>query len=313
MVLTRTQRRAATAKYGSDQNEDVVPSLDLSPAPEQEAVLRDVETPAKPLMRKSSSLQALNDAARLVRTESWRHIQRQIELAATGACMRACVRAVLFILDLPIFLRRSARDALQPRLRQATTPSTSSSTFSWPSRPSSTWCASTLPPPPDHRSHMGPLHGDETDAGPAAHPSQAVTATYASYDNYPLAALFAVISVLSLFADSVAPKNRLVNSLDRIFASLGFILSPARGSRRPAHSPRESDACSELRPRQAEDSGHAVRAQPPVFTDAGDAGARRGLAPSTSDVMGAPSAFCPAPGRHASEVVVSPAQTAPTA
>lgn len=70
MVLTRSQRRAAQEKFISDDDT----AVDNAPAAVE-----------PPVLRSSSSLAKLADAAHLVRSHSWRHIERHIELAASGA------------------------------------------------------------------------------------------------------------------------------------------------------------------------------------------------------------------------------------
>lgn len=63
---------------------------------------------------------------------------------------------------------------------------------------------------------------------PCPYPPQFVSATNYLYGKLSFAALYVVITILSVLADSVCPRNALVNSLDRIFATLGTILSPVR-------------------------------------------------------------------------------------
>lgn len=138
MVLTRTMRRKAEEQYGVDNNIDAVLSA-LSPAAyaleRPGAAVEPVSGNSKPtLLRKSSSLQAITETARLVRSESWRHIERQLELAASGTeadrpgGLGNVKAARRFLLDATLFLRS-----------QANTLWTSSSPGWWPSRPSSIW------------------------------------------------------------------------------------------------------------------------------------------------------------------------------
>jgi hypothetical protein len=55
-----------------------------------------------------------------------------------------------------------------------------------------------------------------------------VAHTYFAY-SWPLCgALFCVITVCSLFADSVAPSSKWVTTADRVFATLGTLVSPVR-------------------------------------------------------------------------------------
>lgn len=115
---------------------------------------------------------------------------------------------------------------------------------------------------------------------------QAVTASYASHGNYALAALFTSISVLSLFADSVAPKNKLVNSLDRVVASLGFIFSPVRPRSTPFCG---GGGCAAVRYLTKFVLNKVVLLST-VAAALGYDRARRGVAASPRDGLGAPSA-----------------------
>lgn len=63
---------------------------------------------------------------------------------------------------------------------------------------------------------------------PCAPSSQFVAHAYLGYGWFRCSALFAVVTVCSLFADSVAPQNKWVTSADRVFATAGTIVSPVR-------------------------------------------------------------------------------------
>lgn len=56
--------------------------------------------------------------------------------------------------------------------------------------------------------------------------AQLVSYTYAIHGWWRCCALFVVVTVCSLLADSVMPQSKLVTSADRVFATAGTIVSP---------------------------------------------------------------------------------------
>lgn len=50
--------------------------------------------------------------------------------------------------------------------------------------------------------------------------------TYLRYEWYRCAALFVMVTLCSLLADSVMPQSKLITSADRVFATTGTLVSP---------------------------------------------------------------------------------------
>jgi hypothetical protein len=94
MVVTRSQRRAVQALSGHEPSslarEDGAPAAYLPERVEEYGGSPPFQE--KPLLRKTSSLQRITETVTLLRAESWRHLETQVELIASGAPLEGIQR-----------------------------------------------------------------------------------------------------------------------------------------------------------------------------------------------------------------------------
>lgn len=132
MVLTRSARRAAQMLNGTDPlhgTGDDAPAA-YAAEPGEECAPTPLAEGRRPMLRKTSSLQRITETVTLIRSESWRHLETQVELIASGVCLLAPrIPAAWGSLLTP-----------SPTRHQASTLLTFSSRSSSPYPPSSIWC-----------------------------------------------------------------------------------------------------------------------------------------------------------------------------
>ena len=214
-----------------------------SPA-EQDAAACGAPAEASPRRSRAAPLQRVPSeqllaTARLVRTESSKHLLQHLTMIASGAVLwqwienagaEACLHLALRAGEHPLVITFNLMVAISSllylvRLRSGHArrggPPAHARWFALPRRRCQAPC-------------LGPLrrlicvcfadaHALKRRRQPAA---QLVSYTYAIHGWWLCCALFVVVTVCSLLADSVMPQSKLVTSADRVFATAGTIVSP---------------------------------------------------------------------------------------
>ena len=223
--------------------------LRSSSAAEQDAAACDAPAEALPRRSRDAPLprvpsEQLLATARLVRTESSKHLLQHLTMIASGAVLlSSCGLETAATKALCLVSRVAHRAGEHPLVITFDLMVAISSLLYLvrlhpPSR-KSTVQTFALPEAPCTAPRLGPLRL-HVSAGfasaqalrrrrqPAA---QLVSYTYALYGWWRCCSLFVVVTVCSLLADSVMPQSKLVTSADRVFATAGTIVSPVSAPR----------------------------------------------------------------------------------
>lgn len=221
--------------------------LRSSGAPQPDAPACGAPAEASPRQRRASAAlprvpsEQLIKTAHLVRSESSKHLLQHLSMIASGAWIPS-QRAPRLVRLTPVARRRRAPAGhhLQPHGRHLQLAVPGAPARAIRARGCAQVAKAELAPREKRASSVAPrvsrprwtrCPGYPRALTPRRQPwaraaAQIVSYTYWAYEWYRCAALFVMVTLCSLLADSVMPQSKFITSADRVFATAGTLVSP---------------------------------------------------------------------------------------